>query len=229
LLTLSYCQILMTLTKSVFWYQVTILHHTQWQAITKNKRGLHKNTSTGRELRTLALHAASLSVQTKKEKTTTSGHGRSINSVPYAAMFLSHTSSSGCPTSNGLECESRCQWSIRGGGEVNLFPLRSAEPSVEERPLTATSIDIANYAVQLSFRTVLASEVAKPIYRSLNSSSWTNVTVTWWYRTRRPIHCDHVWCIVSSLSSNYSRLIHQSSQAVISRHLVAKQEKLGEK
>jgi hypothetical protein len=56
------------------------------------------------------------------------------------------------------------------------------------------------------------------------------VDVMGWYRTRRPMHCDHYWSTVRPhLSSNHSWLIHQISLAVTRSHLVATQEKYGEK
>jgi len=42
------------------------------------------------------------------------------------------------------------------------------------------------------------------------------VTVTVWYRTKRPMHCGH-------LCSNHSWFIRQSSLANTSRHLIANQ------
>jgi hypothetical protein len=66
------------------------------------------------------------------------------------------------------------------------------------------------------------------------SYSWhiptVTVNITSWYRARRLTHCDHFWYILRPhLSFNHSWFIHQSSLAVTSRHLVEKQEKLGEK
>jgi hypothetical protein len=56
------------------------------------------------------------------------------------------------------------------------------------------------------------------------------VTVTGWYRTRRPMRCGHFWSIVRpQLSSSHSWFVHQSSLPITSRHLVANLEKLGEK
>jgi hypothetical protein len=56
------------------------------------------------------------------------------------------------------------------------------------------------------------------------------VTVTGQYNTRHPMHCGHLWSTVHPhLSSNHSSFIQQSSLAITNRHLVAKQEKFGEK
>jgi hypothetical protein len=65
----------------------------------------------------------------------------------------------------------------------------------------------------------------KGLYRSLFI-----VTVTRWYRTRRPVHYYHFWYITCPyLSSNNSWCIHQNCLEITRRHLVVRQEKLAEK
>jgi hypothetical protein len=57
------------------------------------------------------------------------------------------------------------------------------------------------------------------------------VTVTGWYRTRLPKHCDHFWSILSSPSDLWSFLIlpPELSSNHQKRHVAAEEEKLGQK
>jgi hypothetical protein len=53
----------------------------------------------------------------------------------------------------------------------------------------------------------------------------TFVTVTGLYRTKHPIHCDHILIYCAHLTPNYPRIIHQSSLFLL--HLVAKRGESG--
>jgi hypothetical protein len=65
--------------------------------------------------------------------------------------------------------------------------------------------------------------------RSWNLKYWLLVTVTGWYLTKRPMHCENflIYC-APHLRYNHSRLIHQISLLWLQqRHLVAKRGRTG--
>jgi hypothetical protein len=64
----------------------------------------------------------------------------------------------------------------------------------------------------------------------LPTRSFQPVTVTGYYRTRRPMHCDHsdVLCIPHQSYNNFSFIYHSCLVINQQIHLEAKQEKVGE-